>query len=574
MQAPYELGVLPNAPVPPPPNPFAPQLPAGEPLGYGWRFMMRPVFGESGSCSPEGEAGVLAAIRSVEEVVAKLRSDIERRFEEQEALLQEATKERSRIIDLVRFGSKSEATAAEARSRSRTSHNEKRGALVVTDVRDSQSGSAFAESERSTEVQLAMLASQSMQTCTSRHKTWGRSEGEDIQYDDEEWVDGESCCRTCFRMYCRMVESDKFDYAMGIIIVLNTVFLGFQEDWRTREKLKGNEFHSNDFFAYSDSAFAIFFSLEVLMRIVASRCSARYWCSLWNWFDLLVVGCTIIEEIVKLLAFGEDTVFGRLSILRTMKVLKLLRALKIIRVVRVFRELRIVLMSIWACTRQLFWTLLLLTIAMYTLVVAVLTELNSSVNPYGDDESGLFRRQYFPNVGRSLLTVYQCTSGGIPWERALTPLAEQIPWFNGLFSCYIAFAVFAFSNTVTGIVVDLAFKAAADDSRNVMLEERGARESMVSNMVQIFRDEAAGRSHINLKMLNAVLAKARVVKYMKKFDIDSRDVLTFFELVCDERRTVAMSEMELFVLSCFRLKGHAKSADLFALNFALQKKFT
>merc|ERR1740130_588243 len=131
--------------------------------------------------------------------------------------------------------------------------------------------------------------------------------------------------------------------------------------------------------------------------------------------------------------------------------------------------------------------------------ILILVELTGLEAPYtGDTEFALIRRRYFPSLTKSLMTVFQTTTGGVPWEQLSTALQDQIPWINWLWVVYIAFVTFAISNVVTGIFVDQAMSSASNDMRNVALESQDQLQSNMREIRHIFKQaDPQGRGYLD-----------------------------------------------------------------------------
>jgi len=403
-------------------------------------------------------------------------------------------------------------------------------------------------------------------------KPSGRSVGADTSGADEEWVDGETRLTVAHRRFSRHVKSTRFDYTIGAIIVLNTIFLGIQIDSKARSLLYAKDSDvdsaSNDsrVILITETVFAVIFLLELIARMIAFH--RRFPFSFWNIFDFVVVMAAVLEECLKY-GIGGDTIAVKLSVFRMMRVFKLLRTLRIIRVVRVFRELRIVLASMMAALRQLVWTLFLLMILIYMVSVLILTELTSKEGAYHVEPPNSVHIGYFSDLPRSLVTMFQCTTFGLPWERVTTSLEPFMPWISGVWVLYMGFVVFAFMNTVTGLFVDEALKSSQDDHRNVMLEEVNKREELVKRVTGEVVAASGGGAYINSHALRNACRQECFQRCLKEFDIDSRDVFTFFDMVADSGHCIQREYLEGFIRGCFRLKGKASNTELVALAYKL-----
>jgi len=252
-----------------------------------------------------------------------------------------------------------------------------------------------------------------------------------------------------------------------------------------------------------------------------------------------------------------------------MRVAKLLRTLRIIRVVRAFRELRIVLSSILRSMRALIWTLCLLFVLLYFMSILVLVELSSHETAFdGSGEVVERRKKYFPSLGRTLLTVYQSTTGGLLWEDALSCLAGAIPHMNALWVLYIGLVVFAIMNTVTGIFVDQAMKTAHDDQRDVAMEEFEKREIRLAALKATMKDFLVmGKNYLNRTAMFKIIHDRRASELMLKCDIDPRDLFSFFDLICGDGKRIWWRDVDAFLNASFRLKGFARSMDIAALSY-------
>merc|ERR1712232_113086 len=132
---------------------------------------------------------------------------------------------------------------------------------------------------------------------------------------------------------------------------------------------------------------------------------------------------------------------------------------------------------------------------------------------------------------------------------------------------YIAFVVFAVSNTVTGFFVDQAIKSAQDDASNVLFEEADRREHVISDMrAMFFRSDTEGTGHVTYDDVVRIMKDPTAKKYLRECDIASVDIMSYFELAAGSDRKLSLRDIDTFVRGCFRLKGVARSLDIVALS--------
>merc|ERR1719210_553365 len=68
---------------------------------------------------------------------------------------------------------------------------------------------------------------------------------------------------------------------------------------------------------------------------------------------------------------------------------------------------------------------------------------------------------YFGSLFRTILTLYQAMTGGIDWDGLADPLMAEMGALMGfMFATYIAFALLALMNIVTGVFVQTALQSA------------------------------------------------------------------------------------------------------------------
>jgi len=375
----------------------------------------------------------------------------------------------------------------------------------------------------------------------------------------------ESSLAYYFNLFKEFVESPYFDHSMGVVIVLNVILLGAQVDIRVRDLSTTGSKQEPAVFGIIETVFACIFLLELLARLVTQN--LRFCRSFWNLFDMFVVASAWVEEIIKY-GIGGDTLAGKLSMFRVIRVVKILRALRVIRVVRAFGELRIILASVTKCLRSLFWTSCLFFVFMYFVAVILLVELSGSDSPFaGDDAHAAVRREYFSSLARTLLTMYQCVSGGLVWGDVTTALESVLPWISAVWVVFVGIVSFAVSNLITGIFVDQAMKSAREDKRNVDIEEFDDRRQAVMQLAKI--NKCASRSSsVGRGTLRRCLNDKRFRVLLKLATIDPRDLVTFFDLAAGGKKRLPKADLECFYDACLRLTGFARSMDVAALHFA------
>ena len=248
------------------------------------------------------------------------------------------------------------------------------------------------------------------------------------------------------------MENTCFGYVIITFIVLNAVMMGIQADWMVAHIGQT----APEAFDMFENLFAVIFTCELAMRILVYH--IRFFRTAewkWNLFDSVVVGLQIID-IVSTIAVGPDanvsSETGNLSFMRIIRLMRLLRILRLMRLLRFVQELRSMVMSIAASLKSLMWTIILLAFLMYGVGVC----LTQMIADRGLEEPRIMvlspdLKSYYGSLPEALVSLFQGITGGIDWNDLLEPLEEQIsPWLAVVFVLYIAFAVLAMMNVVTG----------------------------------------------------------------------------------------------------------------------------
>lgn len=353
-----------------------------------------------------------------------------------------------------------------------------------------------------------------------------------------------------------ILQSTEFAYFSASLVVLNSIAIGWQTDYRAR--LWSDE--TPVIFRISDQVFCIIFGIELTLRLVAFGCSF-FWMHGWEWnlFDFLVVGTQCIEELIHICVPMSRQRSERVSILRIMRIFRLIRILRLARLLHLLGELRMILASIAASLQSLFWTVFFLLLLMYIIGV-YLTQVVTDFKVNHREVVGDFNQpqyvleQYYGSLDKSMICLYATISEGIHWYEIMSPLTMYIsPWLQLVFCFYSGFVIFAVLNIVTGVFVESAIETANGEKRKVMLYQ----------MQQLFKSADADCSGtIDWDEFEVQLSNPQMLDYLQQVDIDPNEARDLFYLLDIEE--TGEIEIDSLVDGCMRLHGYAKSIDLAA----------
>jgi len=365
-----------------------------------------------------------------------------------------------------------------------------------------------------------------------------------------------------------VVSSDKFDFLMCFLIVLNAAFLGFQADAAARRPSQ----EEPEGMRLAGSLFCWIFVCELMARLLgfgsAFFLGEERW---WNLFDFVIVACSTAEEIITVIARAEIPM--NTAVLRLMRILKFARIIRIVRILKFFRELRIMMLSMMASVRSLLWSVALLLMVMFGFAVSLTASVAEAVAE-GVVFSGDLRCN-FGSLPEALLLLLQAATGGMDWSAITDDLSSVSSLSVAVFVVYIIFVSFAVMNIMTGFFVECAMTSAEADLDRVINLQAEERERTAKNLREVLQSNSGKLTdRISWQELKFHLQEPKVRAYLKTLNLEVMDLQCFFDLVASDREEHPTVNIDEFVRCCLRLKGLAKNADVVVLRYQLEKLTT
>jgi len=167
-----------------------------------------------------------------------------------------------------------------------------------------------------------------------------------------------------------------------------------------------------------------------------------------------------------------------------------------------------------------------------------------------DDEDVLY--YYFGSLGRAILSLWQAMSGGLDWDSLAGPFFTKISWLTGMaFASYIAFALLALMNVVTGVFVQTALLSAQKEEQNFV----------TSQIISLFsKSDSDGDARLSWDEVLDSLQDPISQKEWISIGIQEADARYLFKLL--DLETSGEVAFEEFMAGCLRLNGSAKALDL------------
>eukprot|EP00928_Gymnodinium_smaydae_P019055 TRINITY_DN17275_c0_g1_i1.p1 TRINITY_DN17275_c0_g1~~TRINITY_DN17275_c0_g1_i1.p1 ORF type:complete len:849 (-),score=131.50 TRINITY_DN17275_c0_g1_i1:61-2607(-) len=373
-----------------------------------------------------------------------------------------------------------------------------------------------------------------------------------MEFEEDDYLDTSTFIGKLTVFVC----SAHFDVGSGLLVLLNAITIGLQTNVMAQGVMVETPFE----YRVIEMFFCFIFTCEILCRVAVYRMLFLIGPGfLWNLFDMVLVGMQLTEELLSTLLSMSSIGFN-FSFMRVLRILRLVRIIRIVRLLRLIRELRTIVSSIAGSMKSLGWTVLLLFLIIYVLGVCltqvVLDYRVEAADPYDPtDEDNIGLEQYYGDLMRSLVSLYQSVSGGVDWENILQPLLNKIGPIPGiLLILFVMFTSLALLNVVTGVFVESALQSAKNDQDTYML----------NHMRKLFKmADKEGKGMITWEAFDGELSNPSMLEFFQSIDVDPSEARGVFHLLdVDESGTI---ELEEFLNGCLGLHGPAKALDLATL---------
>mmetsp|Transcript_36741 Transcript_36741/g.88319 ORF Transcript_36741/g.88319 Transcript_36741/m.88319 type:complete len:598 (-) Transcript_36741:91-1884(-) len=375
----------------------------------------------------------------------------------------------------------------------------------------------------------------------------------------------------------RIVGDPRFDLGFGALIVVNACVMAFALEFEGEaigDELGVGEQQSRAFwdsvshiFSASAFAFALVFSLELLLRVCADGiCAFR---SGWNLLDLFAV-------IVAWIDFGvlpdPSDNMPNLNVARVFRFVRLTKVFRVVRLAGIFGELRLLIKTCIASILSLFWAMVLLFSAMIIASIFI----GQIIQPVMRDESRdiAVRLEAFASFGtfsRCFITMFEITMAAGGWVRSGRFLTFQVDRRLFLFFfVYFLLVSFALIRVISAVFIKQTLQMAEKDHEQVVAEQARSNKALVARCKEAFTlADTSNDGTITAEELMAAAALPEVKAYLAANDLDVTEVPGVFSLL-DSGNDGSLTFDE-FVNGVSRLRGGAKQLDVASLMFETKR---
>ncbi|CAJ1416829.1 unnamed protein product [Effrenium voratum] len=356
-----------------------------------------------------------------------------------------------------------------------------------------------------------------------------------------------------------------------LAIMANAVYIGLRTDQQIKNSFSRVQGQTPaDMENLLEWVFLVWFSVEILLNLIAFRTNffiGKNWH--WNIFDLFLVGNAAVEVMVP-------SLFANMSFLRICRVFRLIRVVRLVRTVKWLRSLRTMLFAIIKSISCLLWAFVMIILVMFVFSIIFGNAAASyfetlDLNDPTEVENALRVHLLFGSMYESCVSLFCAIFGGNDWMfygDMLRILGSGDLYFV-FFLFYIGFCLVGLLNVVTGIFVDSAVCTRTEDE-----VVDSYREDLQRTSDEVKRIFNAADTHssgmLTLEAFSQCLNQnAWVAAYFAGLDIGADDAGTIFTLM--DTNNSGDITVDEFVQGTMKLKGHAKSIDIFAIMFDITR---
>ncbi|CAJ1436787.1 unnamed protein product [Effrenium voratum] len=373
----------------------------------------------------------------------------------------------------------------------------------------------------------------------------------------------------------KLLQSDNFsfkslDLVVGILISVNTIVMMIRNEYQGYEAgmqlgaLESNPLSGMDTVLDTlERGFAILFLAELIVRIAVLRC--HYFCSCWNWFDVILVGISMFDLFLLDVWMVEYEFNVNVTMMRMARTVKLARAFRIMRTLRLFEGLRVLVHSVSAFLPSLMWAMIFLTLFITTGGIL----LGGLLHSYTIDTEMDYDRRYwiwrhYGTASRAIYTMFEITFAG-SWPMYARPVIEEVNvGYCLFFIAYIVFVVFAVIRVISAIFLKETLDAAQNDAQLVVREKAKASQEYVKRLNKVFQTMDVSQDGVVTKDEFMQLCQDPTIRsYMTSLDVDVNDGSHLFKLLDDGDGHLTYDE---FISGMMRFKGNAKAIDVIYLQ--------
>lgn len=368
----------------------------------------------------------------------------------------------------------------------------------------------------------------------------------------------------------KFVDTTRFNMAVGVVIVLNALTIGFETDMGCQENCTPEDQQIWMIFEYF---FCVVFIIEMFMRMYEYGWSdyrgypiLAYFKDGWCCFDFILILLNIMDAIiVPAVSQGNNSrFFSQFSVLR---VIRMARLVRLVRLLRAFRELWLIVAGMYQAAKALFWVMVLLVILLYVwAIILTITVGQSEESQYFDYRFSYWKKDdYWGTVPASMYSLFQLMTRDSWSSSMIRPVVVKNPGLVVLYLMFFCIVTFGLMNIIVGVVVENTMACAKENEEKIQQMQDSEQTRVLESLKAIFEaSDTNGDGTLDREEFLAGMKKKEVKERLATIDIPIQDLNELYDLL-DENQDKSITINEFFK-GCEKLKGVAKSRDIIDLS--------
>ncbi|CAK9073969.1 L type [Durusdinium trenchii] len=344
-----------------------------------------------------------------------------------------------------------------------------------------------------------------------------------------------------------LVHSDRFESAMGLIMLANAVMIGFQ--------VSQEEKSAAGIYTVLDFIFTVCFVVELFVRALPE--GWRWWCKASNIFDVIIVLATNVIPVWILLPLGIDN-----AVMRPFAVLRLFRAVKLGRLIRKYRRLKILwnlFQGMIGSGRILAYTLLMLGTTLFIFAVFVVVLITK--NPATKDHPMVIAR--FQTVPEAFFTLFQIITLDSWMTELARPLGDASPLAAMIIVSAVLLVEMCLLNLVAATILNAAFERQAADYEMVAREKKEKNDKLIDDIRTLFGEmDKRGTGKLTYEEYMEAVGGNEVIQ-TKFVTLGIEDADELWNLIDMGNGEIAVSQ---FAAGLRIISEETKAKDVFTIN--------
>ena len=257
----------------------------------------------------------------------------------------------------------------------------------------------------------------------------------------------------------KVVDGKVFQGIILFVILFNAAIMGVE----TIKGLPGNVLGA---FELINTICLWIFIAEIIIKILAY--GLDYFKDPWSWFDMIIVGVSMVSGLSFMAAFRA---------VRVLRVLKSLKALRSTRLIGHVRHLQIIIGAIIKSVPSIMWTGILLLLIYYIFALI-------GINLFGEAFP-----EWFGSIGKAMYTLFQVMTLE-SWSMGISrPVMDVFPLAWVYFVSFVLISSFVVMNVVVGIVVNAISEVTAENTAEDKKEEDPASNEELITEIRSLKEQ-------------------------------------------------------------------------------------